>query len=356
MQRVLITALVVLSIFLGWLVSDLRGRLSSAESALVFLRMENDAASKKAAFVQAEVEPLRANIARLTEERDRARDIAKVQPPASTLAENVEPEAKEPNLFGGLLQSMDSPEMRKMMRVHAVAATRKEYAALIKTWALSPRDVEQFVELMADRDFSEGADAMDFLKGGAVDEKKIAEMETKSEARKKENETRLKSLLGAKRAGELEKFEAEKERVAAVSRYSDHFTTAGFPLDARQEEELGKILRTAEVDAQGKSAARRNLDDAAVFTAGLTDEAVAEARRSDEARQRSVVEHSIGLLSPDQISALQAAFREENDEREMGMKLTAQMMKSGALKNALPGVEGGAEATTQIIIRPRIGK
>ncbi len=338
MQRVLITALVVLSVFLGWWALDLRGRLSSAEGALLSLRAEYDGAKKETALAQTAADPLRANIARLTEERDSTKASANAQP----LAETVEPQGQEPNLLGGLLEKMDSPEMRKMLRGRAVAEARKEYAALMKKWALSPGDAEQFIQLVADRDFSGIANGMTFLKDGALDEKKIAEMEAKDEAHKQENDARMKSLLGEKRAAELESFDWDKEQQDTVSRYSDHLTTAGFPLDAHQQQELAKIIRIADAETQGDSSSRRETEDLAVLTSGMSDEAVAAARLKDEAQQRRVIDRAAGLLNPDQISALQAAYREENDERETATKFAAQIMKSGALKDAPPAGAGGS--------------
>ncbi len=338
MQRVLATALVVLSACLGWWALDLRERLSSAESMLFSLRTEHDAAKKETALAQPAAEPLRANIARLTDERDRAREA---QPLGGAPAETSAPAGQEPNPFANLLQNMDSPEMRKMLRGQAVAEARTEYAALVKKWALSPRDAEQFIQLVADRDFSDVADAMSHFKDGAADDKKIAEMETKDEARKKENAARLKSLLGDKRAGELEAFDSDKEQQSTVSRYSDHLTTAGFPLDAHQQEELANIIRAADAETHGESSAsQRAMDELAELKAGMTDEAVAAGRLKDEAQQRRVTDRAAGLLSPDQISALQAAYREENDEKEMTMKFMGQMMKT----------------ETQISVRPRLKK
>ena len=357
MQRVVILFLVIFSAAASWWAYDLRGRLAMTEAELAALRADHALAKKAAELARAETEPLRANVARLTEERDRAKATAKSPAPADDVADAAKPEAKEANLFGGLLQSMDSPEMRKMMRGQAVTEAKKEYATLIKKWDLSPKDAEQFVQFVADRDFSDDSDALSFLKGGEVDEKKMAEMEKKEEARTKESSARLKALLGEQRLGELEKFDADKAQQVAVARYSDHLTSAGFAMDVHQQEELANILRMADGEDASKTPAQRKLEEAAVFTTGFTDESIAAARKKDEENQRRVVSRATGLLNPDQISALQTAFKEENDEKEMGMKFAAQMMKNGALKDFLPAIpEGKAEVKTQITIKPKLGK
>ena len=338
MQRTLIAVLVLISTALTWWALDLQARLATAESALFSLRNEHVAALKTAAVAAAEAEPLRANIARLTEERDRAKATAKAPPPAATLAETV-----EPDLLGGLLQNMDSPEMRKMMRGQAVAEARKEYAALVKKWALSPKDAEQFAQFIADRDFVDTGDVMAFLKDGVLDEKKVAEMEKKEAERAKESAARLKALLGEQRLAELERFDMDKEHIANVARYGDQLTTAGFPLDAKQQEELSNILRTAAAEGGKKR------PEAAAFTAVFTEESIAAARQKEEAVQRQVITRATGLLNPDQISALQAAFKDENDEKEMGLKFAGQMMKSGALKETPSG-------KAEVITRPKLGR
>ena len=349
MQRALIVVLVLISAALTWWALNLQGRLATAEGALFSLRNEHDVAQKVAAVAKAETEPLRANIARLTEERDRAKAMAKVTLPAEA-ARPVEP---EPNLLGGLLQSMDSPVMRKMMRGQAVAEARKDYATLVKKWRLSPKDADQFVQFITDRDFDDTEDAMAFLKDGTIDEKQMAEMEKKEAERVKESATRLKALLGEQRLAELEKFDAEKEHLLSVARYGDQLTAAGFPLDAKQQEELGNILRTAAAADGEKTPSQRKLEEAAAFAVGFTEESIAAERKKDEAVQRQIITRAAGLLNPDQISALQSAFNDENDEKEMGLKFAGQIMKSGALKEA-PG--GKAEVKTQVIIHPKLGK
>ena len=42
-----------------------------------------------------------------------------------------------------------------------------------------------------------------------------------------------------------------------------------------------------------------------------------------------VIQKAKTFLSPDQVSGLQSAFREENQEREAGMKMIGQVMKEG---------------------------
>ncbi len=328
MQRALIVVLVLISAALTWWALDLQRRLATAEGALFSLRNEHGAAQKAAALAKA---------------------AAKVTPPAEA-AQPVEP---DPNLLGGLLQSMDSPEMRKMMRGQALTEARKEYAGLVKKWGLSPKDAEQFAQFISDRDFADTGDAMAFLKDGTLDEKKMAEMEKKEADRAKESAARLKALLGEQRVVELEKFDAEKEHLTSVARYSDQLTMAGFPLDAKQQEELGNILRTVAAADGEKTPSQRKLEEAAEFMAGCTEESIAAARKKDEAVQRQVIARATGLLNPDQVSALQSAFKDENAEKEMGLKFAGQMMKSGALKEA---PSGKTEVKTQVILRPKLGK
>jgi len=215
--------------------------------------------------------------------------------------------------------------MRQMVRMEALTDAKKGFADLLKQWSVPPAEAEQFLQFVADRDSADASDALSMLATGKLDEKSIAEQEQRQAKAKEESNTRLKSLLGEERYDEFEVANARREELKAVSSYRDHLEAAGAPLTDEQRRALAKIVMTEKPDENDWQQ-----EDVEFFTQGMTDAQLAKIRQRQEAAQARIAQQASGFLSPDQVSALQAAFRAELEEQDLALKLARSLFQGGA--------------------------
>jgi hypothetical protein len=206
--------------------------------------------------------------------------------------------------------------MRQMVRMEALTKAKKGFKDLLKQWNLPPADADQFLQFVADRDSADSSDALSMLATGKLDEKSIAEQEQRQAKAKEESNARLKSLLGDERYAQFEAANARREQLQAVSSYRDHLESAGAPLTNEQRDALAKIVMTEKPDENDW-----HQEDVEFFTQGMTDAQLAKIRQRQEAAQARIAQQSADFLSPDQVSALQAAFRAELEEQDLALKL-----------------------------------
>lgn len=301
MHRILAILFLCISTALAWWAMELQGRLRFKDKELLALRTERDAA-------KADVRPLLENVARLQKERDAA------------IAPAGKSDAEDPSsgLLAGLLKELDSPELKSVMRSQQLAEARQEYAPLLKRWSLSLADADVVLNFLADKEAGDLPGFFSAVHSAPEDWESAFEMQTA------EGKVRLKSVLGAVRMKELEVFEQKQERTKAVRRYSEHLDITGFPLTTEQQTQLADAI----VKVESGTAALA--DETEVDSPGaFDDETIAKISRGEEGKQMRVIQKAKTFLSPDQVSGLQSAFREENQEREAGMKMIGQVMKEG---------------------------
>jgi hypothetical protein len=311
-------AFAAISLGLGVYVFSLRSELGTLRHELNEARVARIAAEKNEELARAQLAPLQENVARLTTERDGLRGSPGANAPAAVA---TKPDAENP--LGAFAQTFATPEMRQMMRKEALKDARKGFADLIKKWNLSTADADQFLEFIADRDSADSADAMSMLAGGKLDVKAIEEQEARQEKAKEESNAHLKALLGEQRYTEFEAANTRREELEAVSAYRDHLESAGAPLSDEQRSTLAKIVKAEKPDENDWKS-----EDVDFFTKGMTDEHLGKIRQRQEAAQARIAQQSASFLSPDQVNALQAAFRSEIEELEMALKMARNLFQA----------------------------
>jgi hypothetical protein len=322
MHRILTYTFLFISMALAWWALELQTKLVVKEKQLSELRKASDAAKAAETKAAAEIAPLNENIARLTAERDEARASAgKVAAEAPDKATSGDENA---NLLGGLLKQMDSPEMKQVMRSQQLAGVRKEYSALFKKWALSPSDMDAVLNVLTDKEMGGASEALSLI-NGAADAKSVNDLTEAIKKREADSKERLKGILGDERMKEIEAFDEQREKDQLVGRYSEHLDVVGFPLNPQQRNQLAEIIKT---ESGAETTASKAEELSLLTTGGMTDDALAKFRKGEEEKQSRIIKKVTGVLSPDQVSGLQSAFREQNQEQEAGMKMVGQMLKS----------------------------
>ena len=227
--------------------------------------------------------------------------------------------------FGAFAQTFDTPEMRQMMRRETLTEARKNYADLLKKWNLPPADGDQFLGFVADRDSADANDALAMMSGGKLDAASIAEQEAKQEKTREENNARLKALLGDERYAEFEVADAREAEIKAVSSYRDQLESAGVPLTDDQRSALAKIVKKENPDENDWKP-----EDVEFFTQGMTDAQMAKLQQRQQAAHARISEQASSILSPDQMAALETAFRNELEEQQLALKIARTLFQKPA--------------------------
>lgn len=311
---------------LAWWALELQAKLVVKEKQLFELRKERDAAKTAEKQAKADTAPLQENIARLQKERDEAQQVAAKSPT----------EESNGGLLGGLFKQMESPEMKSVIRSQELAANRKEYGPLLKRWNLSPADTDTVLNFLTDKEIGAALSAM---KGEAPTSNDNAS-------------AHIKSMLGDERMKELEAFEQALSRTETVSRYAEHLDISGFPLNADQTNQLTDVLQSENGTPAEQSATEA--EELKLLSSGVIDDAtLAKINKREDDKQTRIIQKAKAFLSPDQVSGLQAAFREENQEREAGMKMVGELMKAGSGTSGTisPGVPK-VEIKTKVFVQP----
>jgi hypothetical protein len=323
--RISTLCLVAISIALAaYVVLSLRNELAAIRRELAGARMERDVARKNEEVARAQLVPLQDNVARLIAEHD-ATGNGSLGTAGLGEGGTAAAPPKDDQLPGGVAQTFAAPEMRQMVRMEALTKAKKGFKDLLKQWNLPPADAEQFLQFVADRDSADSSDALAMLATGKLDEKSIAEQEQRQAKAKEESNARLKSLLGDERYAQFEAANARREQLQAVSSYRDHLEAAGAPLTNEQRDALAKIVITEKPDENDW-----HQEDVEFFTQGMTDSQLAKIRQRQEAAQARIAQQSADFLSPDQVNALQAAFRAELEEQDLALKLARTLFQGGA--------------------------
>ncbi|MEK0450850.1 MAG: hypothetical protein RL088_3118 [Verrucomicrobiota bacterium] len=322
MHRILSIFFVVVCTALAWWALELQGKLVLKEKEILTLRKERDAAQAAEKVARAELAPLQENAERLRKERDEALGNPKgaaVADAASPIAPAAEDSASR--LIGGILKQMDSPEMKNMIRSQQTAETRKTYGKLLKRWNLSPAESDTVLTILAEREMGDISDVLS-LASGKADKDTVESIGKSLEEGKTKADERLKAVLGDERMKELEAFDTDQEREQTVGRYAEHLDIGGSPLHPEQRVQLADLIKK-----EGSDAPHEQEQISALATGSMTDEQLAKLRKATEERQARITQKAAAFLSPDQVSGLQSAFREENNEQDSSFRFLREMMK-----------------------------
>jgi hypothetical protein len=329
-MRILLVICFAVILGLGFYVFDLRSELETVRASV-------QAAQEGERKSAAEVEPLRRNVERLTAERDEHRATAKelaANPNSTSGGKKDKPDLA--GFLGGVGQLFDSPETKTMMRRESAKEVRKKFADLLKKWNLSKTDSDLFLEMVTDIELS-SADAIFGLLGkGESTPEKMAESMKESAAAQDESRARLKGLLGEARYEEWEKSNEAATTAMATDSYRDHLAEAGVVLSETQHADLAKLVKAERAASGMKDGPEKEAEDMAMISKGLTDAQIAKMRQESEAYQARVAQKAAGFLSPDQVNALQDAFKQENEATDFGLKMIRKFLPADGKKDPAP--------------------
>jgi hypothetical protein len=337
MQRALSFLFAVLAICAGVFAYMQHSDVADLRSQLATVTAERDAALADTARAKAGVEIATENIARLTAERDAAKERAKGgDSPASSMHFPTNPpkggdDSGGKSMMAGIAKMFESDEGKKMMRSQMAMGIKMIYGSLATDLKLDPKVGDQVLALLADRQAAMSEMAFGAMKDGVIDEAAGKEMAAKSETLKKEYDEKLRAVLGDEGMTKLNDYERTANDRAMLSMHEQQFAAAGAPLEPVQRDSLLQIMKderlktpTSAFDASNKS------DPSKAFSAMKDDAAVEKWLAQEEDYQRRVLEAAPRTLSPDQVNALQQSFKQQLEMQRFGVKMGKEMFKGGS--------------------------
>ncbi len=335
MQRVLTALLAVAALAGSGFAYHFYDQIAGLSDQIAALANERDAARaaeklamKEAADLKAVAESVKENIARLTAERDQAKVEAKKAAPIpavvagaeATPAEGGKGEGKD--FMKGLSKMFEGEEGKKMLRMQSTMAVKMMYGDLAKELKLSPKDADLVMEMLADRQGMLTTAGMSVMSGGEEAGKKINEL-------KKEEDAKLKAVLGEDGFKQLEGYERTLGDRMMLQQFEGQFSTAGAPLVGQQKQDLLAVMKQERAKTPVSPLSQNMSGDPSAGIAAMKDDsAIASWQKNEEDYQNRVLQNATRALNPDQINALKKAFEQQRTMMEFGMKMGREMFKS----------------------------
>lgn len=234
---------------------------------------------------------------------------------------------------GAFMGLMDNPEYQKLMTIQQRAMLDGRYAALFRKLKLSPQQLEQFKQLLVERQTSM-IDLMAVARAEGFDPRNNPEAYRKliTDTQAEVDQT-IKTALGETAYAEYRNYEATAPFRNVMAQLEQRLSYHGTALSETQGEQLVQILaeanqalmaapapfgvgmRVATATFTGSSSAR-----ASNVVNFMTGSGAIGAIVTDE-----VVTRASGVLAPDQLAALQQIQQEQAAAVEMGRLMRAQM-------------------------------
>jgi len=212
-------------------------------------------------------------------------------------------------LVSNVLDRMNDPEVQRLMAEQIRAQIERRYAKLFAQLNLPPDKLEQFKNLLVDRQQS----AMDVLASandqGITDPRDFQKLVESSQA---DIDNQIKATIGDADFTQYQGFQQSQAARGVVTQLQDNLRTSEAPLSSAQADQLAQVM------AQNQGGAAPGALRGNNPPAQITDATIAQAQ---------------GFLSTPQIQALQQLQQQQQSQRRL-----QQMMFQG------PGSGPGAAA------------
>ena len=230
--------------------------------------------------------------------------------PAAGSAGSAEPGAGSARPGGGLvsnvLDRMNDPEVQKLMAEQIRAQIERRYAKLFAQLNLPPDKLEQFKNLLVDRQQS----AMDVLTSaneqGLTDPRDFQKLVESSQA---DIDGQIKAAIGDDDYTQYQGFQQTQAVRGVVNQLQDNLRSSAAPLTAAQSDQLTQVMTQGRTPAAGSGNLNGNNPPALI-----TDDAITQAQ---------------GFLSTPQVQALQQLQQQQQSQRRL-QQLMLQGSGAGA--------------------------
>jgi hypothetical protein len=333
MKRSLTPVLAVLALAaaaFAWFQYDSAAKLRQQISSLT--AGQDSKAQAEIARLKAAADIARENIARLTAERDAALARAKNPPPEGMPMPGVPKPAGDKagnGMMQGIAKMFSTEDGKKMMRSQMKMGLKMQYGDLAKALKLDPQTADQVLALLGDRQAALTEATFAAMKDGTLDDAAGKEIAAKAAALKGDYDEKLKTVLGDDGMTQLTGYERTLGDRMMLNMHDQQFTSAGAPLAPEQRDALLQIMQNERMQTPASPFDASNSGDPSKAMAAMRDDAAVDQWLAQEQDyQRRVLQASTQTLNPDQVNALQEAFKQQLEMQKFGVTMSKQMFSS----------------------------
>jgi len=282
------------------------------------------------ARLKAEAAIAQENIARLTAERDAALARAKSPPPEGMPMPGAPQPAGDKvgnGMMQGIAKMFSTEDGKKMMRAQMKMGLKMQYGDLAKALKLDPQTADQVLALLGDRQAALTEATFSAMKDGVLDEAAGKEIAAKDAALKTDYDAKLKAVLGDDGMTQLSGYERTLGDRMMLNMHDQQFSAS--PLDPAQRDALLQIMQNQRMQTPASPFDAGNAGDPSKAMAAMRDDAAVEQWLAQEQDyQRRVLQAATQTLNPDQVNALQEAFKQQLEMQKFGVTMGKQMFSS----------------------------
>ncbi|MBL9214844.1 MAG: hypothetical protein JNG83_05150 [Opitutaceae bacterium] len=225
---------------------------------------------------------------------------------------------------GRLAAALGSPEVQRLMAMQHRAALDGRYAALFRSLNLSPADLEKFKNLLVDKQASV-SDVMAAARAEGLDPRTNRdEIRALMQTTQEEIDESIRATLGDAAYAEYKNYEATLPQRAIVDQLAQRLSYSSTPLNDSQSQQLIALLAAAN---PGKVNAGRTGNVMLQAFAGRGAQVMGGGTTISD----SVIAQAQGVLTPQQLSALQSLQQEQQASAQLLQELRNNRGKGGLL-------------------------
>ena len=234
---------------------------------------------------------------------------------------------------GGFMKSVakmfKDPEMKKVMRSQQSMGVRMMYGDLAKELGLSGEEANQVMELLTERQLAIAGKSMEMLDGSDGDPARLEKSGEEVAASRDDYDAQIKGLIGEEKMKKLEEFDRTIGERMQLSQLQQALSASGVALDDTQRQALLGIMKEERLKMPPSVFDAGSKDVAGQMRAMQSDTALDEMLQRTGTFNERVRTRARGLISPEQMSALETAQQQHLEMIKMGMKMSKEMFKSG---------------------------
>lgn len=230
--------------------------------------------------------------------------------------------------FGQVMQVLDNPDYQTLMNLTQKGMLDGRYAALFKQLKLTPQQLEQFKELLVEKQTAV-MDVLAAARAQGLDMRNDGEaIRTMMKATQDELDANIRTALGDTAYDAYQDYERTLPTRNVISQLENRLSYSATPLSESQSQDMVRIL--AETGEAGRVPAIRTATPAVSLAGGpgtnvQMGAAIAIASGGGVMITDATVDRSRSVLAADQVAALQELQQEQQAARQLGRTMRAEL-------------------------------
>jgi len=226
------------------------------------------------------------------------------------------------NLANNFMAMMDRPEIQKLMATQQRAALDSRFAALFRNLNLSPEQLEQFKNLLVEKQTAM-TDALAAARAQGIDPRNDPQEFRKLVAdAQAEVDVSIKAALGDSAYAQYQQYQQTLPQRTTVNQLQQSLSYTSTPLTSAQTEQMVQILAANTPPSANSAAANGRAAVAAAFGVGFAGQA--GSRVTNDA-----ITQSQTVLAPAQVQALQQLQAAQQAQAQLTQAMRNQFRNSG---------------------------